>query len=399
MYSYQTSTAAIAPPSTFDLASTTATNTTTTSNTSHLATNPSDMEFDRCLNHNYQRHDSIDYSRRPSYFTGLLTTPQSETSYSDHEQQPLHSPFNGYDDYQYRHPLDNSATKRRMSTLIELPQIGNGFEPHPYYHHHHQHHHHHPYSPYHHSAELGYPTTVVNPWLAATISPNSSTTTHSSASSTSPSRMSSSPMMYSATASNIDIYPSSTYHPAFDQQQGFHSLMNHDTSHNNFRDRAASASSSFSTDSSSASISTSPPPPSSLPPPPPPSSSPSSRRTSKVNTKLKSPRSRGRRVSNSPTVAGQKVFTCRHDECGKVFKRSEHLKRHIRSIHTLEKPFECPYQTCSKRFSRSDNLNQHIRIHRHTGKDKNNHQNNNNRDSNASSNNRSNSFSNYMPNY
>ncbi|KAI9244370.1 hypothetical protein BDA99DRAFT_410128, partial [Phascolomyces articulosus] len=58
-----------------------------------------------------------------------------------------------------------------------------------------------------------------------------------------------------------------------------------------------------------------------------------------------------------------KMFTCRHDDCGKVFKRSEHLKRHIRSIHTLEKPFECPYHSCSKRFSRSDNLNQHIRIH------------------------------------
>jgi uncharacterized Zn-finger protein len=77
-----------------------------------------------------------------------------------------------------------------------------------------------------------------------------------------------------------------------------------------------------------------------------------------------------------------------------VFKRSEHLKRHIRSIHTLEKrkfftncwkkekkkmkihfyshlalAYECPYQSCSKRFSRSDNLNQHIRIHRHTVKD------------------------------
>ncbi|KAI9496731.1 hypothetical protein BDB00DRAFT_722083, partial [Zychaea mexicana] len=81
---------------------------------------------------------------------------------------------------------------------------------------------------------------------------------------------------------------------------------------------------------------------------------------------------RGRRVSSNPGAAGQKMFTCRHDDCGKVFKRSEHLKRHIRSIHTLEKPFECPYHSCSKRFSRSDNLNQHIRIHRHTNKDKNN---------------------------
>ncbi|KAI9032774.1 hypothetical protein CLU79DRAFT_666591, partial [Phycomyces nitens] len=58
-----------------------------------------------------------------------------------------------------------------------------------------------------------------------------------------------------------------------------------------------------------------------------------------------------------------KSFQCKYSGCGKAFKRSEHLKRHARSIHTLEKPFECPYTACSKKFSRSDNLNQHIRIH------------------------------------
>ncbi|KAG0265755.1 hypothetical protein BG011_004109 [Mortierella polycephala] len=77
-------------------------------------------------------------------------------------------------------------------------------------------------------------------------------------------------------------------------------------------------------------------------------------------------RSRGRRVSSQPDNSGCKVFTCRFEDCGKIFKRSEHLKRHVRSIHTLEKPFACPIQNCPKRFSRSDNLNQHIRIHRHT---------------------------------
>ncbi|KAG0202228.1 hypothetical protein BGX28_005191 [Mortierella sp. GBA30] len=79
-------------------------------------------------------------------------------------------------------------------------------------------------------------------------------------------------------------------------------------------------------------------------------------------------RSRGRRVSCNPDSSGGKVFTCRFEDCGKVFKRSEHLKRHVRSIHTMEKPFECPIQNCPKRFSRSDNLNQHIRIHRHNGR-------------------------------
>ncbi|KAI8343024.1 hypothetical protein BC941DRAFT_344148 [Chlamydoabsidia padenii] len=87
------------------------------------------------------------------------------------------------------------------------------------------------------------------------------------------------------------------------------------------------------------------------------------------DTGKKAPRSRGRRVSNIPST-GSQMFICKADACGKVFKRSEHLKRHIRSIHTLEKPFECPYQSCNKRFSRSDNLNQHIRIHRHNNNGK-----------------------------
>lgn len=82
-------------------------------------------------------------------------------------------------------------------------------------------------------------------------------------------------------------------------------------------------------------------------------------------TPVKPQRSRGRRVSNRPDIMGGKLFTCKAPSCGKVFKRSEHLKRHHRSIHTTEKPFPCPIPTCSKRFSRSDNLNQHIRIHRH----------------------------------
>ncbi|KAI9313831.1 hypothetical protein BX666DRAFT_2030002 [Dichotomocladium elegans] len=91
------------------------------------------------------------------------------------------------------------------------------------------------------------------------------------------------------------------------------------------------------------------------------------KRKSASSGEKKAPRSRGRRVSSIPSpTAGARMFTCTTDGCGKVFKRSEHLKRHIRSIHTLEKPFECPYQSCSKRFSRSDNLNQHIRIHRHS---------------------------------
>src|SRR5579862_2822988 len=59
-----------------------------------------------------------------------------------------------------------------------------------------------------------------------------------------------------------------------------------------------------------------------------------------------------------------KVFICEVLGCEKRFRRSEHLKRHARSLHTLEKPYVCHVPGCTKRFSRSDNLNQHLRVHK-----------------------------------
>ncbi|KAG1750439.1 STE like transcription factor-domain-containing protein [Suillus paluster] len=66
-----------------------------------------------------------------------------------------------------------------------------------------------------------------------------------------------------------------------------------------------------------------------------------------------------------PTAAGMtsRVFVCPLYSCGRLFKRMEHLKRHVRT-HTMERPFVC--DRCNKRFSRSDNLNQHLRIHART---------------------------------
>ncbi|KAG0672504.1 hypothetical protein C6P45_001968 [Maudiozyma exigua] len=71
------------------------------------------------------------------------------------------------------------------------------------------------------------------------------------------------------------------------------------------------------------------------------------------------PKTRGRKPSLIPDASKQ--FCC--DYCDRRFKRQEHLKRHIRSLHICEKPFTC--HICQKNFSRSDNLNQHIKTHSH----------------------------------
>ena len=76
----------------------------------------------------------------------------------------------------------------------------------------------------------------------------------------------------------------------------------------------------------------------------------------------------------------KRMFICEVPGCGKCFVRGEHLKRHVRSIHThdkrtfclhflatfvlnSEKAHPCPYEGCDKSFSRRDNLGQHVRIH------------------------------------
>jgi len=51
-----------------------------------------------------------------------------------------------------------------------------------------------------------------------------------------------------------------------------------------------------------------------------------------------------------------KTFTCPVPACGRLFKRLEHLKRHVRT-HTQERPYVC--SICAKKFSRSDNLAQY----------------------------------------
>ncbi|KAL4259363.1 Zf-C2H2 Zinc finger, C2H2 type [Pleurotus pulmonarius] len=82
-----------------------------------------------------------------------------------------------------------------------------------------------------------------------------------------------------------------------------------------------------------------------------------------------SDRTRGGSSMSDGAAAGSKasasrMYTCTVAGCGKCFARGEHLKRHVRSIHTYEKPHRCPYPGCEKDFSRHDNLGQHMRVHK-----------------------------------
>ncbi|KAI0347892.1 hypothetical protein BDW22DRAFT_1319250 [Trametopsis cervina] len=101
--------------------------------------------------------------------------------------------------------------------------------------------------------------------------------------------------------------------------------------------------------------------------------------TDSTHTKLAAPvpvpnltkKSRGRRVPTSSVVVSAdgiekniRGYRCKVPGCNKHFQRGEHLKRHVRSIHTNEKPHKCPYKNCAKDFSRHDNLRQHMRVHR-----------------------------------
>jgi hypothetical protein len=99
------------------------------------------------------------------------------------------------------------------------------------------------------------------------------------------------------------------------------------------------------------------------------SAAPSQSGSSETNNAMDTPSEAGGNGSSAPvnrrgrkqslTEDPSKTFVC--EVCNRRFRRQEHLKRHVRSLHTHDKPFEC--HECGKKFSRSDNLSQHSRTH------------------------------------
>lgn len=73
-------------------------------------------------------------------------------------------------------------------------------------------------------------------------------------------------------------------------------------------------------------------------------------------------RRRGPKPSTTPGEDPSKNFVC--TICHSRFKRREHLKRHMTTLHTADKPFVCG--ECGKKCSREDNLTQHFKT-RHAG--------------------------------
>lgn len=123
---------------------------------------------------------------------------------------------------------------------------------------------------------------------------------------------------------------------------------------------------------------------------------PRSRATLPIPVPNLTKKSRGRRVPTQEAAEVQgdpkdkRMYVCKVEGCGKCFHRGEHLKRHIRSIHTHEKrkwrlrrkadsranvfrqlAFKCTHPSCGKFFNRHDNLLQHLKVHKQNHREEN----------------------------
>ncbi|CEG80513.1 hypothetical protein RMATCC62417_14837 [Rhizopus microsporus] len=67
------------------------------------------------------------------------------------------------------------------------------------------------------------------------------------------------------------------------------------------------------------------------------------------------------------SMHGERKYACPYLGCNKAFTRSNHVDRHINSVHTKAEGFECPF--CRKQFTREDHFDRHLSTHKKQAKD------------------------------
>jgi len=66
---------------------------------------------------------------------------------------------------------------------------------------------------------------------------------------------------------------------------------------------------------------------------------------------------------NRVQVPGEPTMhLCHYPNCGKMYKKTSHLRAHLR-WHIGDQPYLCSWPGCSRKFTRSDELHRHFRIH------------------------------------